>query len=99
MEFSSFQAAKEVVLSMFSMYERIAKEIHVRISELPLMEELRSLRLVVTFQTLEKFITGVPKEVFCLKNYQNLFYSQSRRSVLCEFKEHLKIGIHVWMAI
>lgn len=38
------EAAKEVVLSMFSMYERIAKEIHVRISELPLMEELRSLR-------------------------------------------------------
>jgi len=29
---------------MFSMYERIAKEIHIRISELPLMEELRSLR-------------------------------------------------------
>ena len=40
----SLQAAKEVVLSMFSMYERIAKEIHIRISELPLMEELRSLR-------------------------------------------------------
>eukprot|EP00794_Sanderia_malayensis_P005983 gene5983-6679_t len=38
------EAAKEVVLSMFSMYDRIAKEIHVRISELPLMEELRSLR-------------------------------------------------------
>jgi len=38
------EAAKDVVLSMFSMYERIAKEIHIRISELPLMEELRSLR-------------------------------------------------------
>ena len=42
-----FQAAKEVVLSMFSMYERIAKEIHIRISELPLMEELRSLRYLL----------------------------------------------------
>ncbi|XP_047122833.1 DNA replication licensing factor mcm2 [Hydra vulgaris] len=38
------EAAKEVVLSMFKNYERIAPEIHVRISELPLMEDLRSLR-------------------------------------------------------
>ncbi|XP_077982229.1 DNA replication licensing factor mcm2-like [Glandiceps talaboti] len=38
------EAAKEVVLSMYPMYERIAKEIHVRIAELPLVEELRSLR-------------------------------------------------------
>ena len=29
---------------MFPHYERIAKEIHVRISDLPLVEELRSLR-------------------------------------------------------
>jgi len=40
------EAAKEVVLSMYPNYERIAKEIHVRIAELPLIEELRSLRLV-----------------------------------------------------
>ena len=40
------QAAKEVVLSYFPKYEYIASEIHVRIAELPLMEELRSLRLV-----------------------------------------------------
>merc|ERR1712168_1172461 len=37
-------AAKDVVLSMFPNYERISKEIHVRISELPLIEDLRSLR-------------------------------------------------------
>merc|ERR1719245_2609256 len=37
-------AAKSVVLSMFPKYEAIAKEIHVRITDLPLVEELRSLR-------------------------------------------------------
>eukprot|EP00061_Rhincodon_typus_P016047 g44054.t1 len=37
------EAAKEVVLSMYPKYDRIAKEIHVRISSLPLVEELRSL--------------------------------------------------------
>lgn len=37
-------AAKEVVLSMFPAYERIHKEIFVRITELPLIEEIRSLR-------------------------------------------------------
>ncbi|XP_078485741.1 DNA replication licensing factor mcm2 [Ciona intestinalis] len=38
------EAAKNVVLSMFPKYENIAKEIHVRISELPLIEDIRSLR-------------------------------------------------------
>merc|ERR1719295_911944 len=38
------EAAKSVVLSMFPKYETISKEIHVRITELPLVEELRSLR-------------------------------------------------------
>merc|ERR1719336_3414883 len=38
------EAAKSVVLSMFPRYEAIAKEIHVRIVDLPLVEELRSLR-------------------------------------------------------
>ncbi len=38
------QAAKEVVLSYFPKYDYIASEIHIRIAELPLMEELRSLR-------------------------------------------------------
>ena len=40
------QAAKEVVLSYFPKYDHIASEIHVRVAELPLMEELRSLRCV-----------------------------------------------------
>ena len=35
------EAAKSVVLNMFPHYERIAKDIHVRISELPLVEDLR----------------------------------------------------------
>ncbi|XP_018409454.1 PREDICTED: DNA replication licensing factor MCM2 [Nanorana parkeri] len=38
------EAAKEVVLVMYPKYDRIAHEIHVRISHLPLVEELRSLR-------------------------------------------------------
>ncbi|XP_041349090.1 DNA replication licensing factor mcm2-like [Gigantopelta aegis] len=38
------EAAKEVVLSMYPNYERIVKEIHVRIAELPLIEDIRSLR-------------------------------------------------------
>jgi DNA replication licensing factor MCM2 len=38
------EAAKEVVLSMYEKYEQIASEIHIRIAELPLMEEIRSLR-------------------------------------------------------
>ena len=38
------EAAKSVVLGMFPRYELIAKEIHVRITDLPLVEELRSLR-------------------------------------------------------
>ncbi|GFR02207.1 DNA replication licensing factor mcm2 [Trichonephila clavata] len=38
------EAAKDVVLSMFPQYERITSEIHVRITDLPLMENIRSLR-------------------------------------------------------
>ncbi|KAK2550621.1 DNA replication licensing factor mcm2 [Acropora cervicornis] len=38
------EGAKEVVLAMFPNYDRITSDIHVRIAELPLMEELRSLR-------------------------------------------------------
>ncbi|XP_015787826.1 DNA replication licensing factor mcm2 [Tetranychus urticae] len=37
-------AAKEVVLSIFPAYERIVSEIAVRISDLPLSEDIRSLR-------------------------------------------------------
>lgn len=38
------EAAKDVVLAIYPKYENIAKEIHVRISELPLIEDIRSLR-------------------------------------------------------
>lgn len=36
--------AKEIVLSMFPSYERVTNEVHVRISDLPLIEELRTFR-------------------------------------------------------
>jgi len=42
------QAALDVVLSMYPRYDQIVKEIHVRISDLPLIEDLRSLRYFVT---------------------------------------------------
>ncbi len=38
------EAAKDVVLSMYPRYDQIVKEIHVRISDLPLIEDLRALR-------------------------------------------------------
>ncbi|KAK2091668.1 MCM DNA helicase complex subunit, partial [Saguinus oedipus] len=38
------EAALEVVLAMYPKYDRITSHIHVRISHLPLVEELRSLR-------------------------------------------------------
>ncbi|CAF0725419.1 unnamed protein product [Brachionus calyciflorus] len=38
------EAGKDYVYSLYPHYHKIAKEIHVRISELPLVEELRSLR-------------------------------------------------------
>ncbi|XP_012276797.1 DNA replication licensing factor Mcm2 [Orussus abietinus] len=38
------EVAKEVVLTIFPSYERVTSEIHVRISELPLIEELRTFR-------------------------------------------------------
>ena len=38
------EAAKDVVIKLFPHYDRIAKEIKVRITDLPLMEDLRSLR-------------------------------------------------------
>ncbi|TKC45754.1 hypothetical protein EI555_019721 [Monodon monoceros] len=38
------EAALEVVLAMYPKYDRIASRVHVRISHLPLVEELRSLR-------------------------------------------------------
>lgn len=38
------EVAKDVVLQMFPSYERVTSEIHVRISDLPLIEELRTFR-------------------------------------------------------
>ncbi|XP_026468705.1 LOW QUALITY PROTEIN: DNA replication licensing factor Mcm2-like [Ctenocephalides felis] len=38
------EVAKDLVLSIFPSYERVTNEIHVRISELPLIEELRTFR-------------------------------------------------------
>lgn len=38
------KVAKEIVLSIFPTYERVTSDIHVRISELPLIEELRTFR-------------------------------------------------------
>ena len=38
------EAAHEVVLSMFPKYDQISRAIHVRISHLPLVEEIRALR-------------------------------------------------------
>ncbi|XP_058821808.1 DNA replication licensing factor Mcm2 [Topomyia yanbarensis] len=38
------KVAKEMVLSIYPTYERVTNEVHVRISELPLVEELRTFR-------------------------------------------------------
>ncbi|KXJ80931.1 hypothetical protein RP20_CCG022735 [Aedes albopictus] len=38
------KVAKEMVLSIYPTYERVTNEIHVRISDLPLVEELRTFR-------------------------------------------------------
>lgn len=38
------EVAKEIVLTIFPSYERVTNEIHVRISDLPLIEELRTFR-------------------------------------------------------
>lgn len=40
------EVAKELVLSIFPSYERVSSEIHVRISELPLIEDLRTFRKI-----------------------------------------------------
>lgn len=40
------EVAKELVLTIFPTYERVSSDIHVRISELPLIEELRTFRKI-----------------------------------------------------
>jgi len=54
------QAGKEVVLSYYPNYERISNVIHVRIAELPLIEDLRSLRYTVCEHV---FVVGMPSIV------------------------------------
>lgn len=41
------EVAKELVLTIYPSYERVTTEIRVRISELPLIEDLRTFRLVL----------------------------------------------------
>jgi len=41
------EATKSIVLAMYPQYERIAKDIHVRITDLPLVEDIRSLRYAI----------------------------------------------------
>lgn len=43
------EVAKAFVLTLYPSYERVTSEIHIRISELPLIEELRTFRLVILF--------------------------------------------------
>lgn len=38
------EVARDIVLSMYPSYDRVTSEIHVRISDLPLIEELRTFR-------------------------------------------------------
>jgi len=40
------EAAKEVVLSLYSHYERVTKDIHVRLKDMPCHDELRALRQI-----------------------------------------------------
>lgn len=40
------EVAKDIVLSMYPSYDRVTSEIHVRISDLPLIEELRTFRYI-----------------------------------------------------
>lgn len=61
------KAAKEVVLSTYPAYERIAKEIFVRITDLPVYEEIRGLRqyhlnqLIRTFGVVTSATTVLPQ--------------------------------------
>lgn len=38
------EVAKDIVLSMYPSYDRVTSEVHVRISDLPLIEEIRTFR-------------------------------------------------------
>lgn len=45
------EVGKEIVLSIFPSYERVTSEIHVRIADLPLIEELRTFRYGKVYYT------------------------------------------------
>lgn len=45
------KVAKELVLAIYPSYERIASEIHVRISDLPLVEDIRTFRYYINVFT------------------------------------------------
>jgi DNA replication licensing factor MCM2 len=49
------EAARDVVLSQFPKYDRIAKEIRVRIADLPLQEEIRDFRQIHLNQLVRTF--------------------------------------------
>jgi DNA replication licensing factor MCM2 len=67
------EATKDIVLAMFPQYERISKEIHVRITDLPLVEDIRSLRqlhlnqLVRTHGVVTAQVNFSPCYKICLK--------------------------------
>ena len=54
------EGVKDVVLSIFPLYDRIASDIHVRIAELPLMEDLRSLRSVWGASRVQRILINLP---------------------------------------
>lgn len=56
------QVAKELVLTIYPSYERVTTEIHVRISELPLIEELRTFRYscIQSLQLIPKSMLRLP---------------------------------------
>ncbi len=45
------EVAKELVLAIYPMYERVTSEIHVRISDLPLTEDIRTFRFAFHFDS------------------------------------------------
>lgn len=64
--------AKEMVLSIFPSYSRVTNEIHVRISDLPLVEELRTFRKLHLNQLVRTFgvvtaTTGVLPQLSVIK--------------------------------
>lgn len=66
------KVAKEMVLTIFPTYERVTSDIHVRISELPLVEEIRTFRKLHLNQLVRTLgvvtaITGVLPQLSIIK--------------------------------